>query len=453
MKSLLIISFVLFAIFSIQFCVSAPVYDEEDVIYVNDTRCGAQNSTQIVYASFSNDTSKYIQCIGSGVGIVKSCLPGTGFNESQVSCVFQGVSFGVSNNVTAVVSNNVTVGVVHNVSDDASKRGFSLGQLTGVVCKNGGVINYHASMGDCICLQNYSGHICENQVEVRHSHYAEILNGSFCVEKFVEEESLVSDNETHDRIGGLHLSNFTVHFQNVSANFEELLITLVDEIWSEISPEQAFLRDFNYSCISKMSERQIGSLAQKLKFYAKHVVKNFESNFYVYKDVLSLLHVHLVNRSSEVKVYAIKFIDEWNKNWVNVQNDTFSVGQVVEQGMVEQVLNTSQVINKMRDGLNQTYGIACHFYHCVYNHTHNEHGSIVESESNEDLVHQVQGVIEQIRNATCKNWNMVVDYGFWFLTNRLANDQSGVVGRFAYNRKFWKRDEEEQNELFYPVGI
>ena len=48
---------------------------------------------------------------------------------------------------------------------------------------------------------------------------------------------------------------------------------------------------------------------------------------------------------------------------------------------------------------------------------------------------------------------MVVDYGFWFLTNRLANDQSSVVGRFAYNKKFWKRDDEEQNELSYPVSI
>ena len=90
MKFLLkISSFILFALFCIQFCASAPVHDEEEVIYVNDTRCVVENSTHIVYASVSNDSSKYIQCVSSGVGVVKSCLPGTGFVESQVSCVFR----------------------------------------------------------------------------------------------------------------------------------------------------------------------------------------------------------------------------------------------------------------------------------------------------------------------------------------------------------------------------
>ena len=43
-------------------------------------------------------------------------------------------------------------------------------------------------------------------------------------------------------------------------------MTLADEIWSEISPEHAWLRDYNYETISNCSSRRVGSIGQRIKF-------------------------------------------------------------------------------------------------------------------------------------------------------------------------------------------
>lgn len=252
--------------------------------------------------------------------------------------------------------------------ENSSKKSVrNLGPLCKGVgnCVNG-ECDDSAEMFKCICLVDFTGETCETKLESNETNYEKILNHSFCVETYI--------NQT---------------FSNGTVSYDELLVTLLDEIWGEISPLEEFLHNFEYESLFN------GSNAQMVKLYAKQSMLEFQAKFELYEQVLDSL-IDYFNTTS-IAAEANKFVDEWNKTLNGEQQSA-------------RHLLCEPTVEKIKNFLNESFCIASHLYECKRNN-------------------QVEGLEEQVetlKNSTDKAWDKVIEYGFWHVTHQLYSNQAQV---------------------------
>lgn len=101
----------------------------DSIPVVNVASCTLDVLNGIKYVAHSNDSSRYVECVGVGVGMERACVNGSVFDPSKVGCVMDEASlaansssvFGVSSDQFSDVnnvSNSSVVGVVDSVRDN-----------------------------------------------------------------------------------------------------------------------------------------------------------------------------------------------------------------------------------------------------------------------------------------------------------------------------------------------
>ena len=219
-----------------------------------------------------------------------------------------------------------------------------------------------------MCQPDFEGPTCEIRI-VQDKYYEHVLNNTFSVDKFV--------NET---------------FLNSSVAYDELVIHLVDKVWSEINPEEQYVHLFNYYNLTFYAN--VGLEVQKLLLFSRVSLFEVEDRLNVFEQVLDRLF-HLFQNSS-LKEQAEEFVKKWEDS-VN-QEKVNSVGRhIVNPVFVESV----------RSVLNETYYLVRELVdvyeaYLVINET-------VKFEKMDQLV-----------NSTDRSWVKVIEYGFWHLTGQLV---------------------------------
>ena len=236
----------------------------------------------------------------------------------------------------------------------------SLSLVNGATCMNNGTKDVFSA---CICLIGFSGPTCEQTVDAHVTYmYQRVLNASFSLDYYVKNvwDSSVAPVQ------------YVLHFPNgKQVGYDQLLTGLVAALWSEISPEAFFLSVYDYNAA------QNASSLQKITLYTKYVYSGFNGLFARLRKVLTQLRASFTKSScyKEIRLNANAFMSDWLKANNNSYRVTASAGVNV------------------KNELNSALG----------------------------LLSKHEGPMgDALHKSMAKQWDMVVDYGFWHLTNTLT---------------------------------
>ncbi|RNA15414.1 hypothetical protein BpHYR1_043381 [Brachionus plicatilis] len=345
--------------------------DVGQVDLVNSTEC--ENSTEIL-----NETVARVARDVGQVDLVNSteCENSTEILNETVARVARNVD--QVDLVNSTEFENKTI-VVPNV--DARNFG---NECRGVGSCVKGVCDKYSQTFNCICQPDYEGATCDKKF-IQDKYFEDVLNRNFSLEKFL--------NET---------------FYNSTAGYDELVINLVDKLWSEINPEENYVHLFNYFNLTQYAS--VGQEVQKLLLFSKISLFELEDRMKVYEQVLDGL-IEIFEKCP-IKEEAVRFVDEWEKS-VN-QDKVETVGRHV----VSPVL-----IESVQSALNETYYLVRELVdvyeaYLVLNET-------VKFEK-----------MDQLISSTDKSWVKVIEYGFWHITGQLVGkDESYFINKTSISAK------------------
>lgn len=293
----------------------------------------------------------------------------------------------------------------------------------------------------CICLVGYTGEKCETLIENKFD-YKEMLENTFTMKSYIvnhyfengtaKNMDISMTNTTSDEIVSVN-SLVAVSADNT---YERFWTEMVDHLWSEILPEHHFMR--NFTC-DQFSESKIGSDLQRLFYFSKYIEENFETRMEVMETVLSKMKSLLQQQGSLVKKDALSFLTEW-KNYL-IDNGSSKV-KGDKQLRVRKV-SQSQLMKEMTDQMEKTFTLTRSLYEKFL--TRQEEDIMEDPER----VAELKEVFEEVKMSSMKSWNMVVDYGFWFLTYNLAvkgqSEKLAIDKLMRENLDFYTRMEHEHH--------
>lgn len=289
-----------------------------------------------------------------------------------------------SSNTTTVVTSTV------NVKKRSVLNTFKSSSCS--FCSNG-VCNDYSNLIECICWTNFTGDSCQTPVDETSKIYTKILIGNVTIQDVIS--------------------------QNNQTNYALLWNGVVENLWTEISPEHAYIRNYNINLTGSLNE--IGDSIQKLAVYSQLALDNFPNKMLALQNVLN----KLAESSDEpIKQMAIDFLQ--------------SLAKFVE---VEQTMMNDRSMKLSRDEILQTLTADG-----IKSDIEKELGSTAldaqkllssfKKSNLIDFVHsdETKKTIESIRNSTGESWNMVDDYGFMYFTYNIAN-VSGSYYEFTSEEK------------------
>lgn len=89
----------------------------DSIPVVNVASCTLDVLNGIKYVAHSNDSSKYVECVGFGVGMERACVNGSVFDPSKVGCVMDEASLAANKSNAFSVSDQFTD--LNNVSNSS----------------------------------------------------------------------------------------------------------------------------------------------------------------------------------------------------------------------------------------------------------------------------------------------------------------------------------------------
>jgi hypothetical protein len=193
------------------------------------------------------------------------------------------------------------------------------------------------------------------------------------------------------------------NFSTVSTyNSEAFWRFLISELWREINYNGYLFYNFNYTDTSNID----GTL-NDLVFYANNVVETFSANFQIFERIIkriSELPFHRkksTHRHSSSSIIS-KFISYRTKSGQKVDNNSQQMWNIEKR-----------IYENLQKTLNQTND----FQNSIKAYKKNEKylNQIGQTVSIDHLLNPSM-LFESIRSSSRSNWDMICDYGFWFLT-------------------------------------
>ena len=268
----------------------------------------------------------------------------------------------------------------------------------------------------CICLVDFTGETCETSME-KHRDYKEMLENSFTMKHYLKNHYF--ENGTAKNMDVSMMNNSDVEIVSVNSlvavkagnTYERFWTELVDHLWSEILPEHHFMR--NLTC-DQFIESRIGTDLQRMFYYSKYIQENFKTRMEILEMVLVKMKSLLRERAALVKKDALSFLTEW-KNFLVKTPEMRSI----KQEMPVRKLSQKELMKEINDQIEKTFTLTRSLYE---KYLTRQEEDIME---NPEKLAELGKMFEAVKMSAMKSWNMVVEYGFWFLTYNLAvKDQS-----------------------------
>lgn len=372
-----------------------------NVEFVNVDSCNTSvTSSGVKLVAHPNFDTRYIECVGLGVGVVRFCLYGTVFDADLLTCVTPTVVADESSTVTVDPTTVVTTDTIettteetvvqdeHQPSDQVENRfvdwfrNTPTGQLVETRIQIGCVYGeLDVSSGVCICVPGYTGVGCDQAVVGNGTVSAQVQQGVFDLGQYKLDRNLTD------------------------AGYEVTLGDLMGQLWSEVDPAQVFLHDFDYSTVLNGSNAT--SIAHKLYVYVADDYQKFETRFMYYVQLLDALVGLLANTS--VKQEAVDFVNEWTVANNLTDTEKYTGGRAIV---------CQSIVSRVEDSLNVTRLAAERLFESLNDSTvYNE--TVAEC------------YVNVLSSTTLNVWNTVVEAGFWKVTTSLT----GVDGhKFLMDR-------------------
>jgi hypothetical protein len=243
-------------------------------------------------------------------------------------------------------------------------------------CLNHGVWSKtsHGLKSMCICLVDYSGRTCNisNAAKNVSLNYEKILNECFLLDLYAQDE--------------VTATGYVLHFsQGKNASYDKLLVKLVGDLWKELSPEAGYLKNFDYNSIFN-DKANAGYTIEKLRFYNRYFNRVFDRNFSRLRKVLKALKISFKKSSSykEMRSNANLFVENWLAS-----NNSFKVFDSNGQKVKNETKTTLSLLSKINGNFDRKKD---------YN---------LKS-------------LNLIQHSMITQWDLMIDYGFWYLTNALT---------------------------------
>lgn len=271
----------------------------------------------------------------------------------------------------------------------------------------------------------FSGKACNVSINNANSTlWVQIISGSFNLTQYLHDEYM-NGNKTV-----FNVSMFEPELQNmldiapkvVNVSYDEFVVRVVDQIWSEINPEGAYLLSVDFGKVINQSDA--GMNLQKIRFYSKHVMSNFESRMSRIEQALDALASRLIN--SSIKLNAIQSLETSVKILPASEQQHVKPQEAIE--VHPHVLVKNELLDAIRADLNKTVCKTNHLYKKYVNKIVN--GSQTMANFTQEQAHQY---MEKLHNSTVTNWNMVIEYGHKFFTYLVSGNQ-------VSDKKVAKRD-------------
>jgi hypothetical protein len=310
---------------------------------------------------------------------------------------------------------------------------------------------YDISLGECICSPLFSGRRCDlASVGVTSgSLVQQIANKSFSLDSYQFR-------------------------RNQTGDYQDLIVGLASQLWSEINVAQLFLHDFDYAHMLA-NQSNLSASIHRLNVYAHHDVAHFEANFLAYTTVIDSLVDILLADTSSIACEALGYVDYWIQ--VNNLTSELVVGNSSNNNVSTTTTPPTTVIvdnNEVDLGrwlgsesssastkpaprtasallcesiearsvryVNATSLVLEQFYASYLNAT--------TAAANYTLT--LQCYANRLANLTANVWDSVVSYGFWHSTLGLASLEEEYVYYNVLNSNL-KREINDRKESVETV--
>lgn len=268
------------------------------------------------------------------------------------------------------------------------------------LCLNG-VCNEFSTESECICWPGYKGNSCE-----------------------------ISLNQTIDTKWS-HLLNSSFFTFNEQSNYKVYWTELIENLWSDLSSEHLFVKNFNFT--SSHNESILQSSYQKFYVYSKQVSFKFLENMKTLENSLEkIVNFTQQNNMHLVKEEASKFMNELknismkqthiNNNYNNNSNSTLKPNLVDDKAV--ETFKKNDFKNRILKELNMTTKFAHKLLKCIKTSNHSDIFSALK----------LAKLTELISQSAENSWSNVINYGFLYFTYELTNSSSDYFFDVAHRK-------------------
>jgi len=361
------------------------------------------------YFSYLNETS-YVECNHQGLGAVKQCQRDTKRHRASDSIANKPLKCA---KLPFLRFNSSTMPVNETWKNETTCD-YCLNAVQGLCVEN------VEKTSSCVCFRDYMGPLCEIPIANfnKTAEYEQILNSTNTFESYVEvkvDSMLNATNMTESQM---------------SPTYSEFWTGYIDALWTEINTPGVFMRQFNYSQLTDPSRIRVA--IRQCAIETKYAAREFQPKFALFRHVLDKIAAD-VHKSSEsfqlnLKNYALEQMNEANESLQTGQlqatNETVHDLTARFQRELDLTANTTA-------GLNISYSLfrskKCQL---ARRGQHVSTCSFVESP-------YVREVVDMLNNASQANWNMIVDYGLWYLTSTFAVGRQTSDKVIRMGRSMW----------------
>ena len=267
-------------------------------------------------------------------------------------------------------------------------------------CVNG-VEDEFASTPACICFFNYKGHCCDTQIDANIStYYEQILNGTFDIDTYAPQKWANAKFVSKGKFFKMLSLDDPAESNETLIDYNSFIDTIVGNYWKLIDPQGTYMRTIDYDCF--WNGTNVGSQVQQMKLYTQRISQGMTRNFRTYRQALKLI-AGLFKNSSDV---ILRKASEFGKTQL-YSNFT--------QWEVE---------------IKQEVGLALNWTCALYA----DYGAYVKEgvDMTNDTQAKLMGILWDIKNSTFKYYDMVNDYGYWYLINKLNSTIKPKYGKVSF---------------------
>ena len=203
--------------------------------------------------------------------------------------------------------------------------------------------------------------------------------------------------------------------------YDQVINTLVEDVLVDVYPDAYTLSLYNASA-EKVSN--IIRFIPSLTSYAKYSSERYELVFNEYQETLNKLAEIIKTTSNVAPVRATSYV-EFIKTLTNytavfnestIHNNTWSSETIVQnmQGKYNETIIQTNTLVKMLEDFQSAI--------LVEFEKNPKIGEITLSESENPSAKEFLNLLNNITRSSAIVWESLVGYGFWFITNSIANN-------------------------------
>lgn len=368
------------------------------------------------------DASKYVLCDSWGKASVVVCNPGLLFDEMALKCV------------EPSERTNETGWWLLNLEKSLNSFDCNLPETS---CLNNGECKKGAGgFYKCVCPTNFAGDFCEIKVDPS-TVYNSILSGRFSFSEYREKltkamekhkltnEFKVETIKQYGEQGVVELEKYLSLHGKTELRYDQVMNTLVEDLLLDIYPDAYTLSLYNASN-EKISN--VIRFMPSLIAYAKYSNERNQMVFYEFQRALNKL-VDLVKENckwapSRAASYAT-FVNtlavltnpsQWDaESIVNNNNINWSSETILENldNQYKETSGQTDILLKMLSQFEKTAVAEIQKNPKI--------GELTLGQLSRPGIKQILEIFDSISRSSALVWDSLVGYGFWFVTNSIAN--------------------------------